>query len=307
MIKTLKDSVNKIERVVIPLLHHNEEIFLSNIYKALGESRLAKLVSDPRGFFGRETQVIKVSSDPENKFVEREPVNVSETHGQDREIQSGTPLIMNDLDDWVYIPFNYEHQSLREEFLKKLKEKDVNIDKLKNDSEYILEKESMDKIKIVYKSLSGNINQNSMFLYSGPSSKKVSNRHYWRGRYWNQDPYCCCWCFDRYIYRCDPDRVACLYTGDGDLNKVRVKDTYKRYWNLIGTIQIPHHGSYSSFDATVLEDNNFLCPISVGKNNSYGHPSWKVIGKIISSYSYPILVTEDANSALIEIIEIIEH
>ena len=55
LIDTLKKAVKKIERVVLPLLHDEQKIFLSNIYKALGQSRLAKLVGDPNEFFGRET------------------------------------------------------------------------------------------------------------------------------------------------------------------------------------------------------------------------------------------------------------
>ena len=102
-------------------------------------------------------------------------------------------------------------------------------------------------------------------------------------------------------------KVACLYTGDGDLNKIDIEKIYKDYWNLIGTIQIPHHGSLKSFNESILKDQYFLCPFSVGENNSYGHPSGKVISKILSYASFPLLVTEDADSEFIETIKKINN
>lgn len=84
---------------------------------------------------------------------------------------------------------------------------------------------------------------------------------------------------------------------------MKVRTIYGRYWDLVGTIQIPHHGSLPSFDVNVLKEEFFLCPISVGKNNSYGHPSQKVISEILLKRSYPILVTESVDSTFVEIIE----
>ncbi|WP_299282848.1 hypothetical protein [uncultured Porphyromonas sp.] len=302
LIDTLKNSVNKIERVVIPLLQEPEKTFLSNIYKFLGEPHLANLVSNPSEFFGRETQIIRVHSGSEQEFEERrDPIDVSEGNETTQKIPSGTPLTMNGLNDWVYIPFNYEYQSRREEFLEKLNVASLDIDRLEKDPNYILEKVIRDKVKKVYKSISGGINQNSMFLYSGPSSIKDSNRLYWRGRCWHYDPYC--WYFDHYVHRCNPHRVACLYTGDGDLNEVKVKAIYSNYWDFIGTIQIPQHGSLSSFDASILDNRQCLCPISVGKNNYYGHPSQEVISEILLNKSCPLLVTEDVDSTFVETIK----
>ncbi|MGP1620218.1 MAG: hypothetical protein ACTTIL_05585 [Bacteroidia bacterium] len=308
LIDTLKNTVQKIERVVMPLLHYEEKIFLSNIYKSLGQSRLATLVSKPSEFFGRETQIITVRPGSEERIVEREPVNVSEIDETTQKISSGTPLTINGLYDWVYIPFNHEYKDRNEEFLRKLHEKGIDVSRLKGDPEYALDPMVKKKIKTIYRGISGGINQNSMFLYSGPLKYGI---HYRRGRYWRCQRFYRSWfllCkyfgpeyFDPEYF--DPERVACLYTGDGDLNKVNVRTIYGQYWGLIGTIQIPHHGSLPSFNANVLDDEHFLCPISVGKN-SYGHPSQKVISDILSHISYPILVTEDVGSAFVEIIRV---
>ena len=302
LIDTLKKTVQRIERVVIPLLYDEEKIFLSNIYKTLGQSRLAKLVSDPNEFFGRETQIIGVRPSSDTEIGEIPSLNVLEINETRTEIQSGTPLTINGFNDWVYIPFNYDYENRNKQFLDELQKECIDVGRLRTDPHYILEEK--ENIKKVYKrkKISGNINENSMFLYSGPSCKKIDT-HFWRME-----------CFCNYNFRIHFDyfpchshyhshRVACLYTGDGDLNKVDIRKIYRRYWDLIGTIQIPHHGSGKSFKATPFDEGGFLCPISVGNKNSYGHPSQKVISEILLKRSYPILVTESVDSTFVEIIE----
>ena len=306
LIDTLKNTVKRIDRVVIPLLHDEEKIFLSNIYKALGHSSSEKLASNPDEFFGRETQIIGVRPNSDTEIGEIPSLNVLEINETRKEIQSGTPLTINGFNDWVYIPFNYDYENRNKQFLDELQKECIDVGRLRTDPNYILEEK--EKIKKVYmrkkisEKISGNINENSMFLYSGPSCKKIDT-HFWR-----------IGCFCDYNFRTHFDyfschshhhshRVACLYTGDGDLNKVDVRKIYKKYWDIIGTIQIPHHGSWKSFKANALNNGPFLCPISVGKKNSYGHPSPKVICDILLKRSFPILVTESVDSTFVEIIE----
>ena len=138
LIDTLKKAVKKIERVVLPLLHDEQKIFLSNIYKALGQSRLAKLVSDPNEFFGRETQIIGVRPSSDTEFGEIPSLNVLEINETRTEIQSGTPLSINGFNDWVYIPFNYQYKTRSNEFQKKLHNEGIDVGKLKTDPDYLL-------------------------------------------------------------------------------------------------------------------------------------------------------------------------
>lgn len=67
LIEDLKTTVKEIRNVVIPLLHNNEKILLSNIFKALGENNLATLVKEPKEFFGAETRIIRVEPSSEEK------------------------------------------------------------------------------------------------------------------------------------------------------------------------------------------------------------------------------------------------
>ena len=295
MIELLKKTVNRIERVVIPLLDKKETIFLAKIYRALGEARLAELVSDPETFFGEGTHVIRVQPSTEKENGEKATIRLSKSNP--KEIPSGSPLILEDYDDWVFVPYNHLNKERGEDFRAKLQADGIDVEKLE-DPDYVLDEDVRQKIKACYKKIDGGINQNSMFLYSGPSVGKGVSMYSWKGRRrWYHNYHYSCFC-DHHFY--SRRRVACLYTGDGDLNKVDARAIYKDYWQFIGTIQIPHHGSLPSFKDDILEAEYLLCPISVGKNNSYGHPSQSVISRILFHGSCPILVTEDVCSTFVE-------
>lgn len=332
LIEDLKATVKEIRFVVMPLLHPDEKILLFNIFTALGENNLAILVNNPNKFFGTETRIISVQvykekGEEEINSEEEEVANIELFNligiEQNQEIPSGTPISIDNDSDWVFIPFNYKHKERSKEFLDNLE--DDEIEKLKS-SEHIFVSEFRNKIKKTYKKVSGNINENTMFLYSGPYKKdsQLYKGLYWSFKHLKESSFnyflntpspslskcsffapCKCHFLEDFLpclYR-----VACLYTGDGDLNKADMEKIYKDYWNLIGTIQIPHHGSLKSFNRSILEDQYFLCPISVGKNNSYGHPSREVFREILLHGSYPICVTEDVDSEFTETIERINN
>lgn len=332
LIEDLKTTVKEIRNVVIPLLHDNEKILLSNIFKALGENNLATLVKEPKEFFGAETRIISVQvyeeKEEEINLEKEEGTNINAINltSIEEEIPSGTPITIDNDSDWVFIPFNYEYKDRSKKFLSLLKKYHAN--RVRNNPNHILDLNIRKKIRHVYTKISGNINQNSMFLYSGPYPQEENSPNYkgldWTFKYLDEssfkyfldtpssslsecsfsDPY-----KNPFLKNFLPClyRVACLYTGDGDLNKVNVKNIYEETWDLIGTIQIPHHGSLKSFNKNILEDQYFLCPISVGKNNSYGHPSREVFREILDHRSYPICVTEDIDSEFTETIEKIDN
>lgn len=299
-ITLLKETVKKIKTVVLPLLHKETKLFLSKIYLALEEDDLATLVSDPTQYFDPETKIIvvKPGEDSEVRSKEDDPVK-GEKNNKVRIIPSGRnlPLDLNE-SDWVFIPHNYEYKIRSKAFVEKIQDSVVDLQKLKKDPEYATQKRIIDKLKRIYKEFDENINLNSMFLYSGPA-KETSHEIYQVYQRYFKDKFCSKQLYYKYmLYK----RPACLYTGDGDLNFVDVQSVYKDYWHFIGTIQIPHHGSLSSFNEKILFNRPFFCPISVGKNNSYGHPSQKVISRLLQYESYPILVTEDVDSTFVEII-----
>src|SRR5699024_6704712 len=126
------------------------------------------------------------------------------------------------------------------------------------------------KIKESYKKIQGGLNTNSMTLFSGEIEYKL--RQFRRICY-----YIICWiavlgCCNRY---CFYKPSGCIYTGDYDaLDKTKweeLEKAYREYWEHIGCVQIPHHGSKNNFNQNFLKMNAFFI-ISAGYSNKYGHP-----------------------------------
>lgn len=182
LIKLLKDTVNRIERVVIPLLNEEETIFLANIYRALEENEegeeeeahLAELVSDPKKFFGEGTHVFLVQ--PSIEMEDREEATIwlskSDPKENPKEIPSGSPLILENYGNWVFVPYNHLNKERGKDFRAKLREVGINTEQLEKYPKCVLDEDVRQKIKACYKEIDGGINQNSMFLYSGPSVGK---------------------------------------------------------------------------------------------------------------------------------------
>jgi len=314
-IRILKDHTN-IKKVIMPLLHEEEKTLLLNIYRELNFNIL-KLIESPKNFFGNKTQIITVNTSSNQDIPVNDnqvPIDINESIGN---IDSGT-IMKKSFDgyDWIFIPYNHEYKDRHTALINELKSygfSDEDIERLQTDPKFTLSKIISDvslsktkggKIfKQVYDKLDGKINQNSMFLYSGTNNnfKKWGSTHYisdYTGeKYrWHGDLSS----FNYFLLKKDATRVACIYTGDADLNEVKIKEVFKSYWSNVGTIQIAHHGDIKSFDKSVLDDKHYLCPISVGERNTYGHPSSIVIADILSQDSYPILVTENLTTCFIE-------
>lgn len=298
----------KIKKVIMPLLHDNEKTLLINLYRALN-FQILTLIENPREFFGEETQIITVEpSENIDSPISDNTELIDLDNLKNTKIQSGSILRKNfDTYEWAFIPFNHKYKDRNNELERLLSENGFNVYKLKTDPKYTIRitTDERQKIKNIYTKVSGNINQNSMLLYSGINhlhkncKQKAFNleRIYY---YFECDDEFYCFRFHR-MYR-ERHRVSCIYTGDTDLNIVKIKSIFKNFWKSIGTIQIPHHGDIKSFDKSVLDDKYYWCPMSVGKTNTYGHPSIAVVLEILSQDSCPILVTENLNSCFIELI-----
>lgn len=293
-ISTLKKHVKGIKKVILPLLHDNEKILLTSIYRVLNFNILT-LINNPQRYFGEKTKIIFVEP-PENDESlindDIEPINIDKIP---KNIQSGTKITQRNLIDWIFIPFNNVYNQRSRNLKSLFISNKIDIEKFRTDLNYALNKRP--QIKKIYNKLNGKINQNSMLLYSGPLQVKKYHRHCFIGDWPRHFHYY----FDCHCYY--NDKVACVYTGDADLNITNIKTIFRSYWNNVGTIQVPHHGDINTFNSQVVKDKNYCCPISVGVNNSYGHPSSKVIVEILSKHSCPILVTEKLDSMFIEIIE----
>lgn len=199
---------------------------------------------------------------------------------------------------WEYIPYNFRQDSLRESFYETLSDKlGVVIDH--NNIGVYLEQwgdKRMQKIFLeAYRELNKDLNVNSMTLFSGSKNGKVLQMAV------NLYDY-------EYFYRkYSIKRNGCLYFGDYNANKKdrweELEHCYKDYWDNIGCVQIPHHGSKYSYNDELAEmDAIFI--ISAGKNNRFGHPHSAVIRDLLFEQKMPCIVTEEKDSEVIMMVDI---
>ena len=110
------------------------------------------------------------------KTREQDTIKLSEN--DPIKIPSGSPLILENYGDWVFVPYNHLNKERGEDFRAKLQADGIDVGKLENPG-YVLDKDRCKKIKACYKKIDGGINQNSMFLYSGPSVGEGVSMYFW--------------------------------------------------------------------------------------------------------------------------------
>lgn len=176
----------------------------------------------------------------------------------------------------IYIIINCRTASISD-FEKKLEYALINRSKIRNN---------------IYEKVQGGINQNSMIVYSGleknkgQNCKKILTEHESIPKETTM-----------------PVKPGCIYSGDADINLTRLELLFHDYLEQVGTIQIPHHGSINNFNKNVFLTGNYICPISFGKTNTYGHPSKNLINILKDNQNYPIEITEERKSMCSQKIE----
>ena len=275
-IKALKEHC-KIKKVVIPLIDDEEKTILkvSNYIEA--KDSFEEIIETPEQYF-EGSIIIKIKPvDMDSTPKDEDPIEISNIENHTT-LSSGKVLKNEEFGYpiWGFIPYNYKQNERKNQFIKKINfPLKITIDNIE---------EYKDELTKAYKAIKGDLNGNSMALYSGP----LNNYSF---LYYHYRPF--------FPYYLDSYRLqsGCLYTGDINLkNRGLIKDIKKRldrFSEFIGTLQVPHHGSEHNFKKTILEIKNIYCAIfSFGVRNSYGHPSCTVIKEVLDKDIIPCLVTE---------------
>jgi len=147
--------------------------------------------------------------------------------------------------------------------------------------------QNRDKIINIYKAIPGELNTNSMTLYSGDTKKIpifiIKNKK-------------------RTIIIIE--NSGCIYTGDYNLKGKRkwnqFHTAFSLYFDKTGIIQIPHHGSSYNYNQEFNFKPNLFSIISAGKTNKYRHPHVSTLRNIILKDGIPIIVTEDDDTQFIQ-------
>lgn len=230
---------------------------------------------------------------------------------------SGTRFNSSAIPDWIYIPVNpcLDGQTIQQ-FEDLIKAYGLDENKLKAlDTQYFNEKK--DQLKNIYGAI-GSPNEYSMAVYSGPLKSKLHLVHFDTNLRVN----CCCPPYKHVLKFCpfleDRFEPGCLYLGDMNLNNsmdplmIIYKYLGLDLQDMIGTIQVPHHGSKDNYNTKLLEtydlhtnswvprDKRVVYVISVGESNTYGHPDGFVMNEVVNSGHILKLVTEASASDLTE-------
>lgn len=196
---------------------------------------------------------------------------------------------------WKYIPYNYDYQRKVNIFKRELAKKGIQWDLLEN-FPYVAKHQKA--IKQCYKNL-GSLNEQSLVLFSVPKVS-VSCDFLWAGLpyyasplLWHNFNVDSLWYFlFPTVYRSSSG--GCLFWGDYNTKQNWTPELdilFKKYQNVIGTIQVPHHGSLGSFSNKILKPYKQY-PMSFGWGNQYRHPSFSVLKKILGQSGLPILVSQ---------------
>lgn len=144
------------------------------------------------------------------------------------------------------------------------------------------------EIKILYeKEFKRKHNSYSMALYSGNKNGAVSSCY-------TPTPYL----FNPSIFDLSIPfwSANAVYTGDMEAASVQGMATYYgALWKTIGSIQVPHHGSFENY-TDLLYHFPIRGFISVGNNNSFHHPGISTLTGMERNYCQPVLVTEELST-----------
>ena len=183
---------------------------------------------------------------------------------------------------WHYIPF-HQSQNLLSHLLNQepllgasINGQRVDIQKL---TQIIKSKNRKFWQKVYKQAISGNQHNYVLTLYSGDEGD-INEVFIQRSKE---------------IYYQDKELRNCLYTGDfaakNQKNFANLKKCYNSYWNSIGLLQVPHHGSKNNYTDS-LYDKVRCCVISAGTINKYNHPNYETLIGILKNNCFPMLVTE---------------
>lgn len=295
--------VSKTKNIVLPLVSEEYLIIAMSYYKIEERDEMVAFFQEVIDRLGRSNDdnfIIFIGGDEEGQDM---PANT---------ISSGTKLNIPLEPEWVLIPYNLKYNSRKEELVSELERvlleeefidtiKRIGLEPIKNADELIekLKDNEFAKevliipvlrktIKSAYSKIEGGTNENSLLLYSGPKSGQTRYEIDLCNPFWP-------WCY------CDNRGAACLYTGDSICDIAAWKNKYASVWDIIDTIQLPHHGSVDSFDVdTNPVDRPYIFPVSFGTYNTYGHPSGKVLAYLMACDCCVHMVTEMANSGYMQ-------
>ncbi len=293
-----------VKNIFFPLLTPKEKIYLSLyniVYGANPEGFTVTFINNPNAVVRateKETTLYQIAPPKEEDvYYDNSNIQVLESGFNVTEIISESFEIKAPWGDWFYIPFNFRHKDrtnmLQKELTRLFKKECVDLydlqDIWQNGSDYMRR-----RIQEAYTRVSGYFNTNSMVLFSGTNEKHAFQHMVFPHIL---EP--------RHVITYNRKKSGCLYTGDYDASGEKkfkeLYEEYKTYWEYIGCLQIPHHGSRYNYNRNFSTLNAYHI-ISASKKNRHQHPHSYVIKDLLLNNSYPYIVSEDVGSAVYTVV-----
>lgn len=183
---------------------------------------------------------------------------------------------------WVFVPYNFEVDSRAKRIMQQLRSEKIGIETV-DDIELVWQTANP-YIKRKIKNIFGErqeANINSMTLFSGETAGVMRQTM----------------CSEK-----DNMPSGCLYTGDYNAKTEdgwrTLKESYRKYWEHIGCVQIPHHGSRYSFNTGFLEFKHCYYIVFAGNKSKFCHPHAEVMKSFLIADKRLYLASETGEQTL---------
>lgn len=285
------DHVNGIEfimnhcnvrKIFLPYLTEEDKVYSLMFNYRRNLTSFDEFIVDPHGYinsFNKGTEVIMVHAkeNPEKEIFTVE----DDLKGPFRpNILSGSVISYR---SWCFVPYNLKHYRNRIKLNLRLSSMGIDISTVsKFKAAWLTHKK---QIKASFNSLMKHPNDTSMVLYSGPRNGRFEMN-----------------LFDGNLIRYHKKRVktnelkaGCMYYGDLDLSTNFADIVYKfnRYFDRIGVMQIPHHGSRHNYHDDLTHINEEMLHMISGKST---HPHADIVLKLLKSEQGFSIISDDINT-----------
>lgn len=287
-----------IKNIFLPDINNTEKIQLLIHHSITGNLKpfLKNLIINP------ENAIKKISNSTNIIYVL--PVDKKDENSNDRKlileeysqdiphVMSGVNITSQSIKSWVYVPFNFQSSDRSEILTNELNIRGIQLKNIKDFETCWADGDMKKLLYAAYKAMPGNFNTNSMTLYSGPDGTEnefemvaISPRPL-------LVPY-----YQHYI---STFKVGCLYLGDYEAKGTQKWDelyfNYQPFWNNIGVVQIPHHGSQHNYNNQLNKNQAMISVISCGITNRHRHPHSSTLRNIVMNGGTPIIVNESVGT-----------
>lgn len=293
----------KVKKIFLPLLTPNEKIYLFSKYQSDIEENEEEKENDINFlnnlFFDNsieETRIYRIGKSETPPETEDE--NYIDISGEINQNDHNETVLKNKQiklnKNWVFSPYNLNTEIYILKFITEIKKvfPDLTDEKIKD---IIKNKKDLAELKKIYRNIfNDDLNLSNMIVYSGYDYNSRNRKEYYHHcRYVIHNNF-------RFYCDCHPKYCCCancMYFGDfkskNKTNWDQFENYYKKYWDNVGMVQIPHHGSWIDYNEEINKNPKLSVICSNPEHKKYKHPHKETLISILENSGIPFLVTKE--------------